>query len=494
MIETLRACRLMMALVAFLPTGVAAQFQIEAPGGVAAKDINRSKIFNGLSAADQRLMEDVYWRRVEVSIEARVKAEAHANELAVRLDVTREVVISFFRIVGEQDVPPAQIAVKLGEIATKYQSLKDRWSVLDMTDPATAVLATQAKAAVEAGRYDEADAALVRARDRQIATLQQAEQLAREALQAIESRRLSIAETDGKRGDLAMTRLRYVDAAQLYAAAASNVPSTRQDERRKYLEKEAVALFEQGHERGDNRTAALAIDRYRALVAVTDRLVVPLDWARTQNGLGLALWSLGEREAGTERLEEAVAVYRLALKEQTYERAPLGWAKVQVNLGNALVRIGERESGTERLDEGVVAYRLALQEMTREREPFGWALVQMNLALALARLGEREGGTWRLEEGVAASRLALQEWTRERVPLNWALVQINLGNALTRLGEREAGTGRLEEAVAVLRLALQETTRERAPMQWAMAQMNLGGALWRLGEREAGTERLENGV
>ncbi len=30
------------------------------------------------------------------------------------------------------------------------------------------------------------------------------------------------------------------------------------------------------------------------------------DWAMTQNNLGNALWTLGGREAGTERLEEAV--------------------------------------------------------------------------------------------------------------------------------------------------------------------------------------------
>jgi hypothetical protein len=34
---------------------------------------------------------------------------------------------------------------------------------------------------------------------------------------------------------------------------------------------------------------------------------VPLDWAMTQNNLGTALWTLGDREAGTARLEEAVA-------------------------------------------------------------------------------------------------------------------------------------------------------------------------------------------
>ena len=40
---------------------------------------------------------------------------------------------------------------------------------------------------------------------------------------------------------------------------------------------------------------------------------VPLAWAGTQNNLGLALSTLGERESGTARLEEAIAAYRAAL-------------------------------------------------------------------------------------------------------------------------------------------------------------------------------------
>ena len=35
----------------------------------------------------------------------------------------------------------------------------------------------------------------------------------------------------------------------------------------------------------------------------------------TQNNLGTALSSLGERDSGTARLEEAVAAYRAALAE-----------------------------------------------------------------------------------------------------------------------------------------------------------------------------------
>ena len=59
---------------------------------------------------------------------------------------------------------------------------------------------------------------------------------------------------------------------------------------------------------------------------------MPLDWATTQNNLGVALHTLGEREADTARLEAAVAAYRAALEEFTRERVPREWADVQRNL------------------------------------------------------------------------------------------------------------------------------------------------------------------
>ena len=39
--------------------------------------------------------------------------------------------------------------------------------------------------------------------------------------------------------------------------------------------------------------------------------------------------TLGERESGTARLEEAIAAYRGALKEKTRARVPLDWARIQ---------------------------------------------------------------------------------------------------------------------------------------------------------------------
>ena len=112
-------------------------------------------------------------------------------------------------------------------------------------------------------------------------------------------------------------------------------------------------------------------------------------------------------------------------------------AALHVTLGNALLSLGERENGTERLEQAVDAFWTALQEFTRERTPFDWAATQNNLGHTLMRLGARESGTERLEQAVNAFRAALQEFTRERTPLGWAATQNNLGIALMKLGERE---------------------------------------------------------
>ena len=339
-------------------------------------------------------------------------------------------------------------------------------------------------------------------------------------------RDIALAAYDGHAAAAAIVKL----GRSIYAASAATVG--------KFLGEEAQALNEYGRDRGSNvhLVAAIALRRellarassddergaarnnlgnalvalgerergtarveeavavYRAALQERTRERVPLDWAMTQNNLGAALMRLGERETGMARLEEAVAAYRAALQERTRERVPLDWAMTQNNLGNAIAVLGERESGTARLEEAVAAYRAALQERTRDRIPLDWAMTQNNLGNALSALGRREGGTARLEEAVGAYRAALEEWTRARVPLQWAQTQNNLGAALRTLGEREGGTARLEEAVAAYRAALEERTRERVPLDWAMSQNNLGNALQSLGGPESGSARLEEAI
>ena len=83
-------------------------------------------------------------------------------------------------------------------------------------------------------------------------------------------------------------------------------------------------------------------------------------------------------------------------------------AGLHMVLGNALQTLGERESGTERLEQAVAAYNAALEEYTRERVPLDWAMTQHNLGTALQTLGEREGDTDLLERAVNAHKAALE--------------------------------------------------------------------------------------
>ena len=291
------------------------------------------------------------------------------------------------------------------------------------------------------------------------------------------------------------TRALNIDAIppKLRLIAAEN-GITDPDALGRFLHDRSDERYDHGWDKGDNTALLVAIATWRAALGERTRDRVPLDWAMTQNNLGTALQTLGERESGTARLEEAVAAYRAALEEWTRDRVPLNWAGTQNNLGAALQTLGARESGTARLEEAVAAYRAALEERTRDRVPLDWATTQNNLGNALWTLGERESGTARLEEAVAAYRAALEERTRDRVPLDWAMTQNNLGIALRTLGARESGAARLEEAVAPYRAALEEWTRDRVPLDWAMTQNNLGNALQTLGERESGTARLEEAV
>ena len=72
---------------------------------------------------------------------------------------------------------------------------------------------------------------------------------------------------------------------------------------------------------------------------------MPLDWAGTQNNLGNALSSLGKRESGRARLEEAVAAYRAALEVLEAAENSLYVSMVRSNLERTETLITERRSG-----------------------------------------------------------------------------------------------------------------------------------------------------
>ena len=152
-----------------------------------------------------------------------------------------------------------------------------------------------------------------------------------------------------------------------------------------------------------------AVAAFRAALEERTRERVPLDWAATQTNLGAALASSGSGRAGRAARGGGRGLSRGAGGIDARAGSARLGGDAETISATALETLGERESGTERLEEAVAAYREALKEWTRERVPLDWAATQNNLGTALVRLGERESGTERLEEAVAAFREALEE-------------------------------------------------------------------------------------
>jgi tetratricopeptide (TPR) repeat protein len=148
-----------------------------------------------------------------------------------------------------------------------------------------------------------------------------------------------------------------------------------------------IEWYERGRDKGLNFDLSVSIALARHCLALgqdADQRGAAL------NNLGNALKTLGEREAGTDRLEQAVAAYTEALKERTRDRVPLQWAATQNNLGNALGDLGEREAGTDRLEQAIAAFTDALKERTRDRVPIDWAATMFNIGLTHLALADKD--------------------------------------------------------------------------------------------------------
>ena len=108
----------------------------------------------------------------------------------------------------------------------------------------------------------------------------------------------------------------------------------------------------------------------------------------TQNNLGNALQTLGERESGTARLEEAVAAYRAALEERTRERVPLRWAYSQQGLANALAALAKRQNNADLMEQALQSLRGAVEAYQQAGEGYWLPIAQKRVTEMQAELIE----------------------------------------------------------------------------------------------------------
>lgn len=199
-------------------------------------------------------------------------------------------------------------------------------------DPTAAALFVDARAAIDGGRLDAADALLAQAQARDLAALQQADAEA-------ERRRLRAGETIASRGQIAFVQADYLGAAAHYERAASVVPQTATASRWDYATWRGLALYDHG--RIFNAPASLleAVEAYEFAISLIPRDYAGEEWAEAHASLGNVLNVMGAR-GSPGALQRAVVAYEAALTVWTRAMHPARWASVQKQLGRHAHSIG----------------------------------------------------------------------------------------------------------------------------------------------------------
>ena len=107
----------------------------------------------------------------------------------------------------------------------------------------------------------------------------------------------------------------------------------------------------------------------------------PMQFAATQNNLGIVYRMLSETEDRAKNCKRAIQAYENALMVYTIDRFPLQYATTQNNIGGACTTLAEEEDRTRNCDRAAEAYQEALRVFTKNSYPAQYGIVKSNLEL-----------------------------------------------------------------------------------------------------------------
>jgi len=300
--------------------------------------------------------------------------------------VTDTALTTFFRILGENKVAPADLDAKLREVAARHLTLLRQAAASLGDDPQVVAIKQQAVPAIAAGDYDRAGDLLQRAFDADLA-------VARRADDAAAKHYLTAAKTRAGIGELNFTQLRYAAAARDFQAAADLVPAGQVLVRAEYL----ATLGEAAYRAGNYPLAAqawaealhiqertLGSEHPEVATSLSNLALVYKDQARYAEAEPLYRRALAidEKVLGPEHPDVAIRVNNLAVLYRV-----LGRHAEAEPLSNRVLALGEKVLGPDHPDVAIYLNNLALLYQAQGRYLETEPLLQRALAISEKVLG-----------------------------------------------------------------------------------------------------------
>src|SRR3954453_17124694 len=164
---------------------------------------------NILSTNTQKIIDGIPQEHLAALVRQHEEHSETQKKLIARLEVAlimnERQIRTALRILGESNVPDEQLGTRIIEIAEQFENLKFNVSADTGGSPLIVTLKADAEIAVDAGELAVADSLFAKT------ALEQSTNLDRSAI--------SLAKTLGRRAEIALTRLRYGEAAGHFASA-----------------------------------------------------------------------------------------------------------------------------------------------------------------------------------------------------------------------------------------------------------------------------------
>ncbi|HVY51784.1 MAG TPA: caspase family protein, partial [Devosia sp.] len=371
--------------------------------------------------------------------------EAVAEEQGVPLDA----LYGMLKVLGVDTAGEGDLEKKLAEGAQKLKDFMAERADAALTDPELARLAGLAQQAQDEG----AMALALKYRAEASARADTLSQSLDQTEADLAASRRQLAQTYNAHAQAADLNFDFETAALMWGKAYEQAARWDEEAAVTYKWRQGNALAEQAVHRNDQAAFSSALEAYAA--AGESPSISDLTRARIQTSIADLKTEMGESAADPRLMQEAAQAYREALDLYRRQGAPnQAWARVELGLTSVLVYLGDREQGTQSLDQALKAIKDAISLTDKASRPLEWAQAQSTLGNVLRLIGDHTGDPAQYAKSAQAQRAAVAALDEQRTPLDWATAQANLGASLMRLGEAEQGTDSVDAAIAAFEAAL----------------------------------------
>jgi len=320
---------------------------------------------------------------------APAKSEPDFADLKERYGLSDRALQRFSAIAEKHRSLPARQGWQVNELARWLE--ETRQQLLRPTNEPAEIRQLKAKAAeaLVNGDFEAAMELLKEVRRAFREVRRRTEQRLQEELEQLRMEQHQEALATADVAELAMARMDYQQAAELFEEAADGVGKSDPAAALRFTLRRADALYYAGEESGSIPLLRQAVNVYAKAAEWAGANNDPQGLASASQGLGNTLLAIADHEPSKTVLEQASLAFRTALEVMSREKDPRVWALARVGLGNALASMSEvGQASALTLEQAAVAYRGALEVFSRETEPLRWAETRLNLSTVLIRLGE----------------------------------------------------------------------------------------------------------